>query len=342
MKAAIYNPYWDSMGGGERYTLTFARVLVGLGYLVEIEWDGKDIIKKLSDRFGINLQNVRFVKSVNKGEGYDLCFWISDGSIPLMKARQNILHFQFPFRDVRGKSLMNKMKLHRINHVVSNSKFTKNIVDQEYGIDSIVIYPPVDTKMFKPQMKENIILYVGRFSQLAQSKNQHVLIDVFKKYYDEGGKGWKLVLAGGSGVGTGDYVKKLQNSAKTYPIRILKNPNLKKLKEMYGKSKIFWSAVGFGSDERKNPEKFEHFGISLVEAMSAKCVPIVFAGGGYREIINRDSNGYFWEKKLELINQTKLLNKDDRKLRSIARISKVDSEKYSDQKFEKRVKEMLP
>jgi hypothetical protein len=43
MRAAIYNPYLDTLGGGERYTLAVATTLFKNGYQVDIEWKGKEI-----------------------------------------------------------------------------------------------------------------------------------------------------------------------------------------------------------------------------------------------------------------------------------------------------------
>ena len=38
MKAAIYNPYLDSLGGGERYAMAVAQVLVKKGYQTDVYW----------------------------------------------------------------------------------------------------------------------------------------------------------------------------------------------------------------------------------------------------------------------------------------------------------------
>ena len=48
-KAAIYNPYLDTLGGGERYTLSFAKVLADEGWVVDVEW--KDIKIKENGKF---------------------------------------------------------------------------------------------------------------------------------------------------------------------------------------------------------------------------------------------------------------------------------------------------
>ena len=98
------------------------------------------------------------------------------------------------------------MKFFRISKIICNSHFTKRFVDGEYGVESIVLYPPVDLNAFKPKRKENLIIYVGRFSQLAQAKRQDVLIDAFKKMCQKRVGGWKLILAGGVDVGVGEFL----------------------------------------------------------------------------------------------------------------------------------------
>lgn len=335
MRAAIYNPYLDTLGGGERYTITFAKILAKNGYLVDLEWKDSGIIKNLENRFGINLEGVNVVENIKKGDGYDLCFWVSDGSIPMLHARNNILHFQVPFHNVSGRSLVNKMKLFRINRIVCNSFFTKKIIDKEYGVESIVVYPPVDAVGIKPKRKENIILFVGRFSQMLQSKGQDILIKVFKKMYDAGLKDWKLILAGGVEVGVGDYIKKLHDIADGCPVEIIESPSYKTLKELYGTAKIYWSASGFGENENKNPEKMEHFGITIVEAMAGGVVPIVYAGGGHVEIIKDNDNGFIWENVGNLTKKTFAIISSSKDLRRVSENAKKSAETYSESNFEK-------
>ena len=118
MRAAIYNPYLDTLGGGERYSMAVTVVLHKLGFLVDVEWASKGIRSKLEERFGIVLSDINFVKDIKRGNGYDICFWVSDGSIPLLSARKNFLHFQVPFKNVNGKTLLNRMKLFRINKII--------------------------------------------------------------------------------------------------------------------------------------------------------------------------------------------------------------------------------
>ena len=342
MKAAIFNPYLNTMGGGERYTMAFVTVLKELGFKVDVEWKSKNIRRKLEDRFGIDLTGVNFVKDIKRGDGYEVCFWVSDGSIPTLAARKNFLHFQVPFHNVGGRTLLNRMKLFRIGKVICNSYFTKTFIDKEYGVKSIVVYPPVDVTKIKPKRKENIILYVGRFSTLVQSKRQDILIGAFKRFYDGGHRDWKLVLAGGIEVGKDEFLDRLEKASLGYPIEIVKSPPFKEIKKLYGQAKFFWSAAGFGVNEKKEPEKVEHFGITTMEAMAASTVPIVYSAGGHKEIVVNGQNGFLWSKIGQLLSLTKKLIEEKGLLRQTSLKARQDSQKFSYEAFAKEFGKIIP
>lgn len=341
MHAAIYNPYLDTGGGGERYMLTFANTLKKAGWQVDLEWKDAKILPWLEERLGLHLKGVNVVSDIGKGKGYDLIFWLSDGSIPLLFANRNFLHFQTPFHNVGGKSLFNKLKFARINKIICNSGFTKNVIDREYGINSTVLYPPVNITTDKNEKKENMILFVGRYSQLQQAKGQDVLVDTFINMCKKGLSGWKLVLIGGSNVGVGNYVKNLKNKAKGFPIQILENLPYKSVVDYYARAKLFWSASGFGVDEEVAPEKVEHFGITVVEAMAARCVPLVLAKGGHKEIIKNQTDGVLWNTTEELIFQTLALSEDERRREEIGKKASEKAEKFSEDQFESKILQLV-
>lgn len=341
MRAAIYNPYLDTLGGGEQYSMAFAQVLVKQGFRVDVQWKDLEIREKLENRFDIDLNDVNFVADIKRGDGFDVCFWVSDGSIPLLRARKNFLHFQIPFKNINGKTILNKMKFYRIKLVICNSYFTKRYIDREYGVKSKVIYPPVSVDKIKPKKKENLIISVGRFSQLVQAKRQDVLVNAFKKLFDSGFRNWRLELAGGVEVGVDDYVERLEESSKGYPIKILKSPSFRQIKDLYGKAKIFWSASGYKVDEIKDPGRVEHFGITVVEAMAGGAIPLIYDAGGHREIISDGENGYLWKSTKELIQKTKSLISDRELQNKFSKSAQSASRVYEYARFEAQVLEIL-
>lgn len=348
MKAGIYSPYWDTLGGGEYYASNVARSLSSFGYNVEIFSKDSQIISKLEDRFNIDLNQITVNSSgvdAMKGslidrwkftKNYQVIFIVSDGSVPTIFGKNNILHFQVPFKNVKGNKIINQLKITTNHHIVCNSKFTKGYIDKEFKVNSKVIYPAVEPNPLDSlKNKQNIILSVGRFDNLMQSKRQDVLIEAFKKNKF---KDWKLILAGGVLHGQG-YVNKLKNMSEGYDIEILTNITHSKLKSLYQQSKIFWHAAGFGLDIDSHPQKAEHFGISTVEAMSSGLVPVVFNGGGLKEIIT-NKTGYLWKSTEELLENTKKaikLSNDQQSIKRIINRSKVFSRERFDEEFKKLV-----
>lgn len=322
--------------------MSVAALLLRSGWDVSIEWKNRDILSRINQRLGIDLREARITADGERGSGYDLVFWLSDGSIPALFGRKNILHFQTPFHDVGGRSVINRLKLMKIDGVVCNSQFTKRWIDREYGVDSDVIYPPVNVEDIIPLEKENIILNVGRFSALQQQKGHMVLIDAFQELYDEGKlNGWKLVLAGGSDVGADEYFEKLREAAKGYSIEIRENVDYDELCRLYGRAKIFWSAAGYGVNENTQPEKVEHFGISVVEAMGAGCVPVVVNKGGFKEIVLHERNGFLWDSLEVLQKVTLKMSNRESDLSALAAAGQNTAKDYSVQIFEDRIRQLL-
>ncbi len=293
-KIFINNPYWLTLGGGERYTASVAKYFLDRNWQVDIFWP-QNLSSKLRDRFEINLKRVNFVTS-DWTSGYDLSFWVSDGSLPTSFSKKTLVHFQFPFKITPKVSDLIKSKLYTF---VCNSRFTKHFIDTSYHTNSLVLYPPVDTSLYPPGKKTNTILYVGRFSRLTQEKNQLQLIKSFKNISKKL-PGWKLIIAGGLGIGHDEkFLASLDAEIQKYPIKLVYNPTTDDLKSFLGQAKIFWSASGFGHDEMQDPTKVEHFGMSVVEAMGAGGVPIITNLGGHKEILDFKS-GFLWDSPQEL------------------------------------------
>ncbi len=307
MNIGFYSPYLDTLGGGERYTLTLASHWSGVHEVV-VFWDEKDIIDKAQRQFNIDLSRVKITQNIFRDASvfkklitssqYDLIFFVSDGSIPSTLAKHNILHYQVPFPTVEYSAI----KLSRYQAVVCNSEFTKRFLDVRVSRNATVIYPPVPPVQAGRGKKENIILSVGRFTGFHTAKKQHVLLEAFAK----GRKakrfvGWKLILAGVLLPSDRDYFDTLKEMAKGLPITIEPNISHDNLINYYQRAKIYWHAAGYGETDAR---WMEHFGITTVEAMSAGVVPVVFAGGGQQEIVEDGKNGFLWKTIDELLEKT--------------------------------------
>ena len=82
------------------------------------------------------------------------------------------------------------------------------------------------------------------------------------------------------------------------------------LRDLYARASIFWHAAGLGEDPERHPDRFEHFGITTVEAMSAGAVPVVIDAAGQIEIVDHGVDGYRFAGLDDLVTHTERLIDD--------------------------------
>jgi len=363
LSICFISPYLPkSFGGGEKYLLDCARLLarhhqvdVALPKLshprtlAQLE----DIKKQYGEFLNKKLTNINFIDSPFFANSYfwqrlsftkqfDVLYYQTDGSLFFSLAKKNILHIQIPFA-INKNTFWDKIKLKNWQVINTNSHFTKKVIEKWWRVKVDFVHQPmIDFPVKKDFVKEKIILNVGRFFTHLHAKRQDILIttfiDMLKKFPRETA-GWKLVLIGK--VEDEVYLDKLVSMAKNYPIYFYHHLTKLEVNEYYQKASIYWHASGFEINELQSPEKVEHFGIAVVEAMSAGCVPIVYSAGGHKEIIDEAENGFLWKKKRELIKKTKKLLDNQSVLRKISSSAKKDALVYEYERFEAEVSELL-
>ncbi len=356
MKIAIYSPYLDTLGGGERYMMILAQILSTV-HSVDVLLDshlylfGIDNLKKdLGERFDLNLDEVSFIRGpVGKGSNffnrlfflrnYDVLFYLTDGSIFIPTAKKNILHIQSPLVGQPAKSLWGKIKLKFWNLIIYNSKFTKEHSEKNWPIKSEIIYPPVDIDKIKPLKKKKYILSVGRFFGYLKDKKHEILIKSFIDLCkNKRVEGWSLNLAGSATEGDQPYLKELMDMSKGFPINFYPNLSYDKLMSLYGQSSIYWHASGFGEDD---PTKMEHFGIATVEAMAAGCVPVVIGKGGQMEIVEDKISGYLWSFLEELKEITIKLVFDNQLRSNLSKEAIKKAKDFGKERFAQRLIDLI-
>jgi glycosyltransferase involved in cell wall biosynthesis len=349
VRIGIVDPYLDTLGGGEKYILTMAECLSKEND-VFFFWDRPETIKQGAERFNLQLDAVKTTKNIfskssvykkyRETRNYDLIIYISDGSIPFLFAKKNILLFQFPVNWINTNNLLTKMKLQKIDALICYSKFVKNFLEKTFDKKIYILTPPIDNPYLDNIKKENIILTVGRFTQGMNAKKQEVMIEAFKKLYKEL-KNWKFVLLGGVLPQDESFVERLKEQSQELPIEIMTNIPIETLREYYRKSKIYWHATGYGEDLMHHPEYAEHFGIATVEAMSYGSVPVVINAGGQPEIVDNTINGYLWNTEEELIAKTKELIGDKKAWQTLSHNAQEKAKTFTKEKFCKKVLELL-
>lgn len=352
-KIGIFSPYLDMLGGGEKYIFSIAEALSSKQevYL----YSDKKVNRIASDTFDIELDRIHFLSAKAFREQnllsrylnlrqYNLFFYMTDGSLFFSAAKKNFLIIQSPLH-IPKLNLLNNLKLSNWQ-IICYSRFMENIIRDKLGENVKIFSLPPCIKTPKHQIKhenkENIILSVGRFFSYPHDKKHAMLVDLFKSAYKKYFAGWKLIIAGGLTENGGkEILSVIEDKSRGFPIEIMVNISASKLSELYEKAKIYWHAAGFGEDLVRHPEKAEHFGIAPLEAMASGVVPVVFNGGGLRDILANGKGGYLWntqqeliEKTINLINNVKLLSEQGNK-------AKVRAADFSCGKFYEKLEKII-
>lgn len=344
MKIAVYSPYLDTVGGGERYVLTIAEYLSKnhkTDFLLGTHLYNIDIsktIKRVKELHDLDLSKVNFIKSpIGKGSSifsrliflkkYDWLFYLSDGSIFYSSAKNSVIHLQSPIPNRSNLTAKGRIKLSSWKLIMYNSKFTEENAKQLWPKKSVVIYPPISIEKLKSLQKKKQIISVGRFAADTKSKKHEVLIEAFKKLNE---KEWSLYLVGGVMEGHEGYLRELKKIAKGFNIIFHNNMAFGDLAKLYGESQIYWHAAGFGETD---PTKMEHFGISTVEAMASGCVPVVINLGGQKEIVQNGKSGFLWNSPQEMIEITTKLMADKNLWGKVSKEALNRSKMFSKEKF---------
>lgn len=225
----------------------------------------------------------------------------------------------------------------------ANSEFTRSWIQKYWRRKSQVLYPPVNVEDFGLNSKRQQILNVGRFFAGQHNKKHAILVKAFREMVDSGLKGWEFHLVGGTTKGEihEAYLSEIYELAKGYPIVIHPDATFDELVRLYTQSTIYWHASGFGENEKQHPEKFEHFGITTVEAMASGCVPIVIAKGGQPEIVKNEVNGFLWNDLGELKQRTLQVIRNPALQKKLSTAAKETSQTYDKRHFQARIDELL-
>jgi glycosyltransferase involved in cell wall biosynthesis len=221
--------------------------------------------------------------------------------------------------------------------VAANSPYTAGWVERLWGRMAAVLPPPV--RLRAGGEKQPVILAVGRFfpNVSGHSKKQLELVEAFRLACARGLEGWELHLVGGCNNSERGYVETVRKAAVGLPVRFHVNARGEDLTELFSAASVFWHAAGFGEDLQAHPDRFEHFGISVVEAMSAGAVPVVYQHGGPAAIVREAGCGELFATTDELAARTVALVRDDARRAELAERARASAAEFAFDRFAERL-----
>lgn len=321
-RSALFSPYELNAGGGERYLLAMASVLQRYGHveLLAPEVYSELRVDQVARDLGVRLRRrLRVGKFPVHGAPAPYDFFVAMGNeafppVPGL-GRVNIFMCQFPFPQSRMERATHRPHDARYHRIIVNSEYTRRALlsaRRHLGItrsEVSVVNPPCRVPDAAPAARafDGVvrIASVGRFFTSGHAKRQDLMIAALRRLVrdNRGPTRYELHLVGTASVkwGSREYLDSLEKRAAGLPVVLHVNATEGRLREVLDRADIYWHATGLGASARRHPERLEHFGISVVEAMGAGCVPIVFRGGGLLEIVAAGRTGYTFGSISELV-----------------------------------------
>lgn len=165
-----------------------------------------------------------------------------------------------------------RRKISRIGLVLAISQYSKLNLDRKWRRPSTLVYPSCNMVNARP--KRNLVVTVGRAIPAKRLELFWKIASLCPKYE------FAMLLT--QDPGHPEYSEHLSRGS---PIngRTIFNPSKETYHTLLGEAKVYLHLM-----------EGEHFGITIVEAMSASCVPVVHKSGGPREIVNEEL-GFSWQ-----------------------------------------------
>lgn len=222
---------------------------------------------------------------------------------------------------------------------LANSAFTAGWVERLWGVPADVLYPPVRPGV-QPGEERDLVLGLGRFFDPAHGhcKKQLELVEAFARLHRSGAApGWELALVGGADAKDREYALAVKRAALDLPVSVHLNARGETVERLLGEASLFWHAAGYGEDPDRHPDRFEHFGIALVEAMAAGAVPVVYGAAGPAEIVEDGVSGRHWHTLDELVSVTTDLVADPARRAELASGARRRAEHFAADRFAERL-----
>ena len=351
-RALIYSPHNLTAGGGERYLLTLAAALTDAhAVTIAVPYPYSHLrLRQLGAEFGIDLAACEVSCLADLSGEWDVMAVLGNHVVPPIAARAKRSFFicQFPFPLPVG-STIDPSLLAGYDTILAYSDYAKRNIEAALVRHALpthpveVLYPPVPQAAVGGTAKQARILTVGRFFSGGHNKRHDLLIKAFRVLHAQHGDGVEFHLAGSSMPDPQhmDYVGRLQELAVGLPVVFHVNASPHLLDSLYQEAAIYWHGTGLQEDLRKSPELAEHFGIAIVEAMSAGCVAFALNAGGAPEIITDGVDGCLYDTSDLLVDRSLSLLRDPAQREAIGARARQRATEFTVARFTRSVHRLV-
>ncbi len=379
LRVGVYNLYWSTYGGGEQVAGAFAQAL-GSEHDVTLLGPEPVDTSATTARLGVDLTGCSYQRVVDDeaasaaSAAFDVfvnCTYLSTAH---NRAPLGLYYVHFPQPPVSvcrravqrlarvaadGLGMIHVDRLDRVRRgfdrraarsdwthtyttFLANSAFTADWVTRLWKVPAEVLHPPVRPEV-APGEKAHLIASVGRFfdPMYGHCKKQLDLVAAFPLIEQQGANDWRLVLIGGADAASREYALAVRRAAVGHAVEVHFNAPRALVRDTLAAASIFWHAGGYGEDPETHPDRFEHFGIAVVEAMAAGAVPVVFGAAGPAEIVHHGVDGYHWHNIDELVALTRELIDDPAHRQRLAAQAQARARDFTYEVFAERVRDRL-
>src|SRR6266567_1403861 len=223
----------------------------------------------------------------------------------------------------RPASAYYRNRVRRVGILLSVSDVTRGFVAKKWERESKTVYPPCPVEAFselsKVQPRENLVVTIGR---IVPEKRFHLFVELARLVPET-----RFVAIGSLSEDSSAYYERLTRTAPENVSFVL-SP-LRKVKNILGRAMAYVHCA-----------ENEHFGITIVEAMAAGCVPIVHDSGGPREIVTIDV-GFRWSDLSTAARQITTLSENDHLRRRFSAASSARAKRFRPEAFESEIARVL-
>ena len=177
------------------------------------------------------------------------------------------------------------------------------------------MYPPVETRLFKSsERRRGRIVSVGR---ITPSKRYQTVLEVARELPD-----LEFIICGLKQ--DESYFRKLMEG-RPRNVHIKTDITFDSLRKELAASKVYLHCM-----------REEHFGISIVEAMAAGCVPVVHDSGGPREIVTPEC-GFRFTSLTEAVEMISMVIEEAEVFSRLSLNARKRAEEYDVENFNRSI-----